>query len=332
MELVYTGDKSFLRDRDRINVTWRINRLCNFECWYCIEHERDRRLLSYQDALKVVDYLSKIDKKFIRLNITGGEPTLYPRFLNVVAAILDSISPETRLHFNLWTNLSANIQMYQEFYNLCSQYDNVEPGIIPGFHKESMKFEAYEQKWKALKDYGIGKMLFTVYENDCFGDVVKAKDYPHIIRAVKGKEEVMENVDMDFGHFHYYYEPISIFYKDGKYYYSNSLETKDVNKFVCKAYEYNLYIDDDALAYACPRVTRNVKTRPYNLLDNSDVERLLKRDSMVCPLTNCTCEWWIPKFSMGEYNKLKDILDLDYLDSIEEIDREGIDVREGMPT
>lgn len=329
MELVYIGDKTFLREPNQINITWRITRNCNFSCWYCCEHSNKRKNLSFEDSLKVVDFLSKLDKDFIRLNITGGEPTLYPRFMNLMAATLDSISPEIRLRLTLWTNLSANVQMYQNFYNLCSQYDNVESVIVPGFHKEFMKIEDFKEKYNSLRDYGIEKMLFTVYEDNCFEDVEKVVNYPCIVRAVHGKESIMENNIMDFGHFHYFREPVSIYHDNGKYYYSNSLETKNLHKYVCKSYVYNPLINDDGRVYACPRLFYST-VKSYSLLDEKETEELLKREDILCPLSECPCDWFVPKFGMKSYSKIKDSITLDFLKEIEEIEREGMELRAGI--
>jgi MoaA/NifB/PqqE/SkfB family radical SAM enzyme len=331
MELVYSGDKTFLREPDQINIVWRLLRLCNYNCWYCYEYDNKRKILPYNDALKIVEFLSKIDKKFIRLNITGGEPTLYPRFLDLIAMIIAFISSDSKLRLTLWTNLSANVQLYKEFYSFCCRFSNVEPVIVPGFHKGFTDIEDFKNKWDALRNFGIDKMVFTVFEDECFEDIEKVRDYPYIVRAVKGKEEVMDNKDIDFGFFHYYVEPVSVFY-DGEYVYSDTLETKEFPNYVCKAYEYNLYIDDDAKAYACPRSIRHVKTKSYNLLDEKETEMLLRRDAIVCPLPDCVCEWFIPKFSMRGYHRLKDTMSLEFLESLRKVDKKGIDLREGIGT
>src|SRR5208337_4498645 len=77
---------------------------CNFKCPYC------RRVrgkdLDFEDAQKVLEYWIK--EKLFAIRFSGGEPTLYPRLVDLVkiatAGGIEKIA--------ISTNGSANIELY----------------------------------------------------------------------------------------------------------------------------------------------------------------------------------------------------------------------------
>lgn len=89
-------------------VLWRINRRCNFDCEYCfrdvIDNSEDKRTEDPACGEYSAEYITKrFDEtgKVWRINITGGEPFLYPKFVELAKAL-------TKSHYiSISTNLST---------------------------------------------------------------------------------------------------------------------------------------------------------------------------------------------------------------------------------
>ncbi|MBT4524125.1 MAG: radical SAM protein, partial [Phycisphaerae bacterium] len=69
----------------RLSVTDR----CNFRCVYCMEPDvkymPKQQLLSLDEYIKIVEIAMSLG--ITKLRITGGEPTLYPKLLELITAV-----------------------------------------------------------------------------------------------------------------------------------------------------------------------------------------------------------------------------------------------------
>lgn len=89
-ERIKHSDPCFFRvdtDDDFYNVSFEITYRCNLECKHCFNRSNGDAFagLSRDDVLTLVDELAKANVKNVYM--TGGEPTQYPYFLDVVEAI-----------------------------------------------------------------------------------------------------------------------------------------------------------------------------------------------------------------------------------------------------
>jgi len=70
----------------RLDIIWKLNKRCNFDCSYCPSELHDN-FSKWKDIKKyktVIDKLIKTTNKRIWLTFTGGEPCLYPQFIELV--------------------------------------------------------------------------------------------------------------------------------------------------------------------------------------------------------------------------------------------------------
>lgn len=68
-------------------IEWNMGKRCNFNCSYCAEftHDNSSKHLPYEVAKKTVDkILEKTRGKKIKINLTGGEPTVNPEIEKIV--------------------------------------------------------------------------------------------------------------------------------------------------------------------------------------------------------------------------------------------------------
>ena len=72
------------------NVDWNLLDLCNYNCLHCFhaaDNDMPRDSFSYEEAMRFLDDLVTCGVSGVRL--TGGEPTLYPYFREVLQGIKD---------------------------------------------------------------------------------------------------------------------------------------------------------------------------------------------------------------------------------------------------
>ncbi len=94
---------------DVYRLSWNITRACNFKCHYCCSTPQNR-IESIIPTHKIIETL-KATKKQWRIAITGGEPFIYPNFIE--------LCKELTKHYKirLETNLSINSSKVREFVN-----------------------------------------------------------------------------------------------------------------------------------------------------------------------------------------------------------------------
>jgi MoaA/NifB/PqqE/SkfB family radical SAM enzyme len=72
--------------QDSIKIEWNLGKRCNYDCSYCpsIIHDNSSPHTDIHVLTNVVDQLLEIGKP-IRLSFTGGEPTIHPRFEELIS-------------------------------------------------------------------------------------------------------------------------------------------------------------------------------------------------------------------------------------------------------
>lgn len=73
-----------------LNITLRLSDKCNFSCKYCNYYDNSKKHIPLEDLKKIIDELHKVHYKKINWYIHGGEPTVYPNFIEAMLYILDS--------------------------------------------------------------------------------------------------------------------------------------------------------------------------------------------------------------------------------------------------
>lgn len=76
-------------------VEWKIHNVCNFDCSFCgdenkVGTERWHTIDKYKEVSKKLMVQAEKENKFIWFQITGGEPTLYPKLPELLAFIKEN--------------------------------------------------------------------------------------------------------------------------------------------------------------------------------------------------------------------------------------------------
>lgn len=71
-------------EEDRVFASWHITNYCNYDCDYCFGHET-AHIKTRLPVEKIINTLVKTGKKWC-IGMTGGEPFIYPNFIDVCQA------------------------------------------------------------------------------------------------------------------------------------------------------------------------------------------------------------------------------------------------------
>ena len=111
-------------------VEWRIHNVCNYNCSFCASQHKDgsERWMMLADYKRHVDTIVKsCDGAPIWFQLTGGEPTLYPKIIELLAYIKSK-----GCYTSLITNSSRTLRWYSE---LCDA--NVLDSIFLTYHSDT---------------------------------------------------------------------------------------------------------------------------------------------------------------------------------------------------
>ena len=122
---------------DEVKIEWHLGLYCNNNCSYCSDtsHNRTPEHLEFDKfIIGVNNLMNKIDRNKIRIEFTGGEPTLNPYFMNMLFYLyyvgIDKVS--------FTTNGSRSIQYYKNCIDMIDsitfsyhmEYENYKPEMI----------------------------------------------------------------------------------------------------------------------------------------------------------------------------------------------------------
>ena len=113
-------DHAMQKDHGWFACTWFIGRRCNYDCSYCsaLEHDNNSGHVSFDVVESMVaqlkTHLKNKNKKF-KMAITGGEPFVHPKILDIIDLIQTELSPE---QFGFVTNGSVPLKKYERAIEL----------------------------------------------------------------------------------------------------------------------------------------------------------------------------------------------------------------------
>jgi MoaA/NifB/PqqE/SkfB family radical SAM enzyme len=123
----------------RVHWNWEISYNCNYRCTYCDVWRKEE-----EEINRWKEIWDDIFEKYwcCHIRFSGGEPTVYPNFIDLVAMLLEKHT------IDITTNLSFDIQYF---------VDNIKPegvSISSSYHPESIEFKEFLDKVLFLKTNG----------------------------------------------------------------------------------------------------------------------------------------------------------------------------------
>jgi MoaA/NifB/PqqE/SkfB family radical SAM enzyme len=144
--------------KTEIFFTWDIQYECNYNCTYCFlkfEPETTSIVTNRKPAEFWINKWIEIFNKHGRagISITGGEPFVYPGFMDMIASL-------TKYHsFEFSTNMSWDEKEFAQ------KIDKDAVRINPSFHPDFITLEAFLEKYLYLKNkgYALGAVTIVGY-------------------------------------------------------------------------------------------------------------------------------------------------------------------------
>lgn len=257
------------------SFTWEITKNCSFKCNYCTTYNNVFKEYSSREKIdKVLNFFKELslqnDTNDILVEITGGEPTLHPELYY----ICEQLSSIDKLRYNLLSNLSAPIDIYNDILNipnsklhrLCITYHENHFDLVDFITKYDKIISENKSKnfllWCLL---GINRKSKEVLL-DNFSDLLNK----HMNLTMKLAPVVYDNEDI-------------FRYKDKK---DNKELFHDQYNKKCFCFRTLCYITEDNKLHRC---NSNTNTAFKITIDNNfiNVFNILKNKYIICKETFC---------------------------------------------
>lgn len=172
---------------------WDIHYSCNCRCSYCFFAGKWEEVAGgnvYPGIQKWIDIWRRLYEKYgeCRIDISGGEPTTYPSFFELIAQLCKM----HRVRFN--TNLSFNVAKFvSNFLPIITKRSLLAVEVSSSFHPEGVSFEDFFKKLIILRDAGFKLLVsYVAYppQLDKMYEIKKKienSNIPFIIQPFRGK-------------------------------------------------------------------------------------------------------------------------------------------------
>lgn len=133
-----------------ISFSWNITLSCNYRCHYCWFHGKWQHLANNNRIFspeEIIGAWETISKRYgsAHINILGGEPFLYPNFIEIIKVI-------SNFHtVVISTNLSVDVKRFVK------EISPQKVKIMPTFHPLFADLDIFLEKLLILKDNGFDK-------------------------------------------------------------------------------------------------------------------------------------------------------------------------------
>lgn len=153
--LGYAGKPSLLKDK-RFSIHWLPDYFCNYSCSYCWpgSNSPNRNNLPVDILIKgLKDLKIKVNNMGIydfNLTFAGGEPTVYPGFLELIKTYCDDTTQKRQI-MHITTNLTQGEKWWDNFFEIAKKINYVT--IDASWHRESIKdIQISKEKFLRISD------------------------------------------------------------------------------------------------------------------------------------------------------------------------------------
>ncbi|MCS7316785.1 MAG: radical SAM protein [Candidatus Dojkabacteria bacterium] len=135
--------------KNSMSVDWYIGRRCNYDCSYCSAflHDNKSPHMNIEVMKNFVDVVYNKFEKNVLWSLTGGEPTVHPKFHELIEYIKIKKGCE---HLSITTNGSIPVSKFLEYYEILDS-------ITFSLHFEYIhdKIEEYYEKVIKLEEFRL---------------------------------------------------------------------------------------------------------------------------------------------------------------------------------
>jgi organic radical activating enzyme len=168
-------------------ILWDLGRRCNYDCSYCWSYVHNRTDL-HKDFDLLIKTVDKIVAEWshgetIRWNFGGGEPTLHPKFLNLLEHLKSK---------NQWTMVTSNGTRDHKYWAQAVQYLN---SINLSAHFDGLRDDDDENRF--VKNINVICQHFDEHDDDHWIEIKLMAPPQYINRALKLKDKILNLGTLD---------------------------------------------------------------------------------------------------------------------------------------
>ncbi len=156
---------------DTFDIRWRVSTLCNYECDFCIQGNREEHLRKAEGESSelrnkicdaIVQLIERIgsDYRVIYFNLLGGEVTVFKDFPAILGRLASSRF-EGEIRFSITTNFSADLSYFQSLldrFREGAKNKKRKLSISASFYPQYVTLEQFSEKLRDVAAYaGIKK-------------------------------------------------------------------------------------------------------------------------------------------------------------------------------
>lgn len=277
----------------QVYIGWEITQRCNYACTYCASYNNDlpfqfKTLSEYEKAVSFIR--SCLGNKTGKINILGGEPTLFKGWVDLLN-VIDSYG----FIPHVTTNLSVPIEKY---------VNKIIPKkvINPSYHPQFSDPDEFIMRVEKLREYDLLTSVSVMADTSNWDKVLKVYNaLSEVAHISKLRDEFSSDNDVSAGYIHYTEEQENIIRESNKDFqeYSIFLDNKEVTLGDLKS-DYSLNFKGWKCAMGQDRlaISPNGDIFPsaclYNFrmskIGNIFREEFKKLDrAVICPFNHCSC-------------------------------------------
>ena len=293
--------------------------MCNYNCIYCYARNLDYfgqkwlKIPNMEQQKSVVDAISKSHLPF-NLGLLGGEPTLYPRFHQLLDYIFEKCSRNEAYSTENQIYLVTNGSKSREWFEKLPQNSNFS--VLFSYHPEFCKNSEILESIKSTLNRGIKSKVNIMlhpsqkiwpkieeFYKEC-SKIKNLKMHPHFLYKQSDKylwdysEDFWVWAKNNFGEFERDIAFEELIGDETRHHLFNDFEvySKGINRFNgfnCMNNNYEINIDGS--------VTIFCKNERYDLIKNQDYfSNITKINPMKCEYDMCNCDGLLKIFKYKE--------------------------------
>ena len=299
---------------EHITVQMYITRRCNHTCPYCTHMDNTEKFKTFEEYIELMDliYDAVGEKDLIDFSFFGGEPTIVPRFNEIIDYILSKWD-------NTYVTLTTNASMSIEWWKTLEKWKGRIHCFISYQHNSNKQrpLEVYIEKMKYLDSIGFTYYISVMLENECedeIKEVIKrfvtipeiskyltyaSIDFTGVTEKYAGIEELFHHIDyqvfeeQDFA--------LELTLKNGEIIHVNDhmpFKIYQLNKFKyfkCQVGHEHILLDSNGDIYVCLSHILSDQAPIGNVYTKNVLNELAFGDGRICTFDECVSELWIEK-------------------------------------
>lgn len=168
-------------DKTDYFLSWQVNNLCNYHCWFCAQIRKNNYRYTEDDVIKCDEIAKKVAKelneefksmedKKIKISMIGGEPTL-----SDLPTLLDILEPRSnKIILTITTNFSCTDEYLDRLFNAAKK-KNITLNLSVSIHQTEVNLDNAINKIIRYQDI-INSVNMVIYDEKTYEDYIYMVD------------------------------------------------------------------------------------------------------------------------------------------------------------